>query len=80
MHFIDFIDIEEQYIDVYVYTKDKRIIVVKDMVSDIYIDDYQVSMDHMSLGQRVSFAMLREDFSHLEYIIKDRSPREFDHG
>lgn len=73
MNFLEYIDIEEQYIDVYVYTKDKRVIVIKDLASDIYIDDYQVAMDHWELNTRTSFVMVREDFSHVKYIIKDRN-------
>jgi hypothetical protein len=70
---IEYIDIDEQQIDLYIHTKDKRLIVVSDIQTDPYVDSQVVCVDHIWIGQRMSFMMLREDFSHLEYSIKDRN-------
>jgi hypothetical protein len=69
---VEYIDIEEQRIDLYIYTKDKRMILVSDVQTDMFIDSFQVSVEHMMFDQRVSFIMMREDFSHLEYKVTNR--------
>jgi hypothetical protein len=69
---VEYIDIEEQCIDLYIHTKDKRMILVSDVQTDMFIDSFQVSVEHMMFDQRVSFVMMREDFSHLEYKVTDR--------
>jgi hypothetical protein len=69
---VEYIDIEEQCIDLYIHTKDKRMILIPDVQTDMFIDSFQVSVEHMMFDQRVSFVMMREDFSHLEYKVSDR--------
>jgi len=69
---VEYIDIEEQRIDLYIYTKDKRMILVSDVQTDMFIDSFQVSVEHMMFDQKVSFIMMREDFSHLEYKVINR--------
>jgi hypothetical protein len=69
---IEYIDIDEQQIDLYIHTKDKRLILVSDIQTDPFVDIQVVCVDHIWSGIKTSFMMLREDFSHLEYVIKDR--------
>lgn len=70
---IDYIDIDEEKTTLYVYTKDKRIIVLDDVCSNMSIDEWGVYVDHMLFGKRMTFAMAREDFCHVEYYY---GPRE----
>jgi len=69
---VEYIDIEEQRIDLYIHTKDKRMILVSDVQTDMFIDSFQVVVEHMMFDQKVSFVMMREDFSHLEYKVTNR--------
>jgi hypothetical protein len=69
---VEYIDIEEQRVDLYIHTKDKRIIFVSDVQTDMFIDSFQVVVEHMMFSHKVSFVMMREDFSHLEYRVSDR--------
>ena len=69
---VEYIDIEEQCIDLYIHTKDKRMIFVPDVQTDMFIDSFQVVVEHMMFDQKVSFIMMRKDFSHLEYRVSDR--------
>jgi hypothetical protein len=69
---IEYIDIDEQQIDLYIHTKDKRIILVSDIQTNPFVDAHVVCVDHIWSGIKMSFMMMREDFSHLEYVIKDR--------
>jgi len=68
----DYIDIYEEQCDVYVYTKDKRIIVIEDVRSEGMLDEAGFYVDHWYMGKRTSVFVPRDDFSHLEYIYKQR--------
>jgi len=70
---IDYIMLSEEQCDVYVHTKDKRIIVVKDVRTNGHLDENGLYVDHNSFGLRFSFFLPREDFSHIEYRY---TPRE----
>jgi hypothetical protein len=77
----EYIDIYEEQCDVYVYTKDKRIIVIDDVRSEGLLDDTGFYVDHWFMGKRMSVFVPRDDFSHLEYTYKQRntvSKKEFD--
>jgi hypothetical protein len=69
---IDYIDTYEEECDVYVHTKDKRIIAVKDVRSEGMLDEAGFYVDHWYMGKRTSVFVPRDDFSHLEYIYKQR--------
>lgn len=77
---IDYINIDEEKTTLYVYTKDKRIIVLHDVCSNMSIDDMGIYVDHMVFGKRMTFMMVREDFSHVEYCVSPRedSKKDFD--
>ena len=69
---LDYIMLSEEQCDVYVHTKDKRIIVVKDVRTNGHLDDNGFYVDHNSFGLRFSFFLPREDFSHIEYRYTPR--------
>lgn len=70
---LDYIDIYEQRIDVYIHTKDKRMILVEDIQTNVYIDEVMLSVEHVWLGQTLNFMMMRDDFSYLEYRVSQRN-------
>lgn len=69
---IDYIDNYAEICKVYVYTKDKRIIVLDDIQSNMTIYQGMVSIDHMQVGTRMTFVMSAEDFSHIDYVYSER--------
>jgi hypothetical protein len=69
---LDYIDEWEQEAHVHVYTKDKRILAVHNIASNPTIDSNTVCIDFMQFGKRMTFAMPREDFSHIEYYYQDK--------
>ena len=69
---LDYIDTWEQEAVVYVHTKDKRMLAVHDVASNPTLDTHAIYIDFMQWGKRMTFVMLREDFSHVEYYYKDR--------
>jgi hypothetical protein len=69
---LDYIDEWEQEAHVHVYTKDKRVLAVHKVVSNPIIDSNTVYIDFMQWGKRMTFAMPREDFSHIEYYYQDK--------
>jgi len=78
---IDYIDIEEEQCDLYVHTKDTRMIVFKDIRSNGLLDDTGFYVDYMFLGKRMSAFVPREDFSHVEYWYSTReniTKKDFD--
>ena len=70
---IDYIEPLDEKVTIYIHTKDKRVIVLHDVRSNMSLDSDGVYVDHMLFGKRMTFMMPREDFSHVEYYI---SPRE----
>jgi len=70
---IDYIMLSEEQCDVYVHTKDQRVIGLKDVRTNAHLDDNGFYVDHLAMGLRFSFFLPREDFSHIEYRY---SPRE----
>lgn len=78
---VEHVEVFDEVCDVYVYTKDKRIIVIKDVRSEGLLDDTGFYVDHWFMGKQTSVFVPRDDFSHLEYIYKQRdkvSKEEFD--
>jgi len=77
----EYIDIYEQQCDVYVHTKDKRIIVFKDVRSNAHLDEIGFYVDYYFLGKPMTAFVPREDFSHMEYryVPRERiTKRDFD--
>jgi hypothetical protein len=70
---LDYIDIEEEQCDVYVYTKDKRMLVFKDIQSNPHVDETGFYVDYIFLSRRMSVFVPREDFSHVEYWHSTRT-------
>ena len=70
---LDYIDIEEEQCDVYIHTKDKRMIVLKDIQSNGLLNDDGFYIDYMFLSRRMSVFVSREDFSHIEYWYSPRT-------
>jgi len=70
---LDYIEIEEEQCDVYVHTKDKRMLVFKDIQSNALLDDTGFYIDYMFLSRRMSVFVSREDFSHMEYRYSPRT-------
>jgi hypothetical protein len=78
---LDYIELYDEQCDVYIHTKDKRVIKVDDVRSNAHIDDSGLYVDHVSLGLRFTLYIPRDDFSHLEYRYSprtDTSKKEFD--
>jgi hypothetical protein len=78
---VEYINTYEEQCDVYVYTKDKRIIFIEDVRSEGLLDDSGFYVDHWFVSKRASVFVPRDDFSHLEYTYKQRdkvSKKEFD--
>lgn len=78
---VEYIEVFDEVCDVYVYTKDKRIIVIDDVRSEGLLDDTGFYVDHWFMGKRVAVFVPKEDFSHLKYMYKKRdgvSKKEFD--
>ena len=75
---IEHIDIYEEQCEVYVHTKDQRVIRLQDVQDNGYLDDTGLYLDHLAMGLRFSFFLPREDFSHIEYRYSQREdvPRE----
>jgi hypothetical protein len=70
---LDYIETEEEQCDVYVHTKDKRMLVFKDVQSDAHLDETGFYIDYMFLSRRMSVFVSREDFSHMEYRYSART-------
>jgi hypothetical protein len=64
---LDYIDTEEEQCDIHVHTKDKRILVFKDIQSNGHLDENGFYVDYMFFSIRMSVFVPREDFSHVEY-------------
>jgi len=78
---LDYTDIEEEQCHIYVHTKDKRMLVFKDIQSNPYIDEIGFYVDYMFLSRRMSVFIPREDFSHVEYWYSTReniTKKDFD--
>jgi hypothetical protein len=77
---LDFIEIEDEQCDVYVHTKDKRMIAFKDVRSDGHLDETGFYVDYFFLEKRMTAFVPREDFSHLEYFYtrKTITKKDFD--
>jgi hypothetical protein len=75
---VDYIVLSEEQCDVYVHTKDQRVIGLKDVRTNAHLDDNGFYVDHLAMGLRLSFFLPREDFSHIEYRYSPREdvPRE----
>lgn len=69
---VDYIDTNDEKVIVYIHTKDKRIVAVHDVRSNLIIDKHIVYIDYMQWGKTMTCAMLREDFSHVEYCYELR--------
>ena len=78
---IEHIDIYEEQCEVYVHTKDQRVIRLRDVQDNGYLDDTGLYLDHLAMGLRFSFFLPREDFSHIEYRYSPRhstAKKDFD--
>jgi hypothetical protein len=78
---LDYTDIEEEQCHIYVHTKDKRMLVFKDIQSNPYIDEIGFYVDYIFLSRRMSVFIPREDFSHVEYWYSTReniTKKDFD--
>lgn len=69
---IDYIVLSEEQCDVYVHTKDQRVIGVRDVRTNGHLDENGFYVDHNAFGLRFSFFLPREDFSHIEYRYTPR--------
>ena len=69
---VEYIEVFDEVCDVYVYTKDKRIIVIDDVRSEGLLDDSGLYVDHWFMGKRMSVFIPRDDFSYLEYGYRKR--------
>lgn len=79
---VDYIDIYDEQVHLFIHTKDQRVIGIRDAVTNVVISHGVVSVEHMALGQRFTFAISKEDFSHIEYYYAPRPPeskKEFDY-
>jgi len=70
---LEYIDTGEEQCDLYIHTKDKRMLVFKDIQSDPHLDDTGFYVDYMFLSRRMSVFVPREDFSHMEYRYSART-------
>ena len=77
---IDYIEPLDEKVTIYIHTKDKRMIVLGDVCSNMSLDDMGVYVDHMLFGKRMTCMIPREDFSHVEYYVSPRenSKKDFD--
>lgn len=73
---IDYIEPLDEKVTIYIYTKDKRIIVLEDVRSNMSLYSDGVHVHHMLFGKRMTFMMPREDFSHVEYYTQPRPHTE----
>ena len=69
---LDYIDEWEQEVTVYVHTKDKRMLAVHDVVSNPTISNNVLYIAFMQWGKEMTFALPKDDFSHLEFYYKSR--------
>jgi hypothetical protein len=69
---LEYIDTEEEQCDIHVHTKDKRILVFKDIQSNGHLDENGFYVDYMFFSIRMSVFVPREDFSHVEYMYSPR--------
>ena len=69
---VEHVEVFDEVCDVYVHTKDKRVIVVKDVRSEGLLDDTGFYVDHWFMEKQTSVFVPRGDFSHLEYIYRQR--------
>ena len=72
---IDYIDTYDEQVHLFIHTKDQRVLGLRDVISNLVISNGVVSVEHMAFEQRFTFAMSKEDFSHIEYYY---APRPFD--
>ena len=77
---VDYVDINEEQVHVFIHTKDQRVLGLRDAVSNLIISDGVVYIEHMALGQQFIFSMSKDDFSHIEYYYSKRpdSQKDFD--
>jgi hypothetical protein len=73
---IEYIEIHEEECNVYVHTKDKRIILLNDVQTNMTIYQGMVSVDHMQMERCVTFVMPAEDFSHIDYFYNQRNDND----
>lgn len=77
---LDYINIDDEQVHLFIHTKDQRVLGLRDILSNPVINYNAVYVDHMVFGKRFTFAMAKEDFSHVEYYTEKRpdSRQEFD--
>ena len=78
---IEYIDTYEMQCDVYVHTKDKRMLVFKDVRTNAHLDEVGFYIDYHFLESDMTAFVPREDFSHMEYryVPRERiTKRDFD--
>jgi type I restriction-modification system DNA methylase subunit len=75
---LEHIELLDEQCDIYVHTKDQRVIGLRDVRTNPYLDNTGFYVDHMAMGLNFSFFLPREDFSHIEYRYSQREgvPRE----
>lgn len=76
---IDHINLEDEQCDVYIHTKDKRVLGLTDVCSNAIISYNVLYVDHYVSDMRFTFALPMSEFSHVEYITKSRAPEKFDY-
>lgn len=69
---LDYINIDDEQVHLFIHTKDRRVLGLRDVLSNPVINYNAVYIDHMVLGKRFTFAMAKEDFSHVEYYTEKR--------
>ena len=69
---IDYIDVYEEQCDVHVHTKDKRVLVFKDVRSNADITEEGLYLVYLWFGQHMNVFISRDDFSHMEYRYSPR--------
>ena len=77
---LDYIDIYDEQVHLFIHTKDQRVLGLRDIRSNPVINHNVVYVDHMVLGKTFTFALPKEDFSHMEYYTEKRpdTRKEFD--
>lgn len=74
---LEYIDTYEMQCDVYVHTKDQRVIGLRDVQTNPHLDSNGLYMEHNAFGLEFSFFLPREDFSHIEYrYVQRERPRD----
>ena len=68
----EYINVEEEMLTLYVYTKDKRILAFKDVVSNMTYSDGVLGFSHVLWEKVFDVVILKEDFSYIEYTVERR--------